>query len=159
MSGPHAPSDLVPVGRVGRPHGLDGAFVVERPSDDERRYAVGARLFVDGELATVVLTRRAGGRRRAIKLDRAVERGQQLAVDRADLPPTEPGQFYVFELVGLAVVDESGREVGSVQDVLTGVANDNLVLSTGALVPMIEDAVLEIDAAAGRVVVSAGFLD
>ena len=26
---------LVPVGRVGRPHGLDGAFVVERASDDD----------------------------------------------------------------------------------------------------------------------------
>ena len=69
-------------------------------------------LLVDGEPATIVLSRRAGARRRAIKLDRPVERGQQLAVDRADLPPADEGHFYVFELVGLAVVDESGREVG-----------------------------------------------
>ena len=151
--------ELVPVGRVGRPHGLDGAFVVERPSDDERRYAVGALLYVDGEAATVVLTRRAGARRRAIKLDRAVERGQQLAVDRADLPEPEPGHFYVFQLVGLPVVDENGVEVATVQDVLPGVANDNLLLSTGTLVPMIEDAVLQIDAELGRVVVAASFLD
>ena len=151
--------EFVPVGRVGRPHGLDGAFVVERPSGDEQRYAVGARLYVDGEPATVVLSRRAGGRRRAVKLDREVARGQQLAVDRADLPSPEPGHFYVFELVGLAVVDETGAPVGTVRDVLPGSANDNLVLSTGTLVPMIEDAVLEIDAAAGRVVVAASFLD
>jgi 16S rRNA processing protein RimM len=150
---------LVPVGRVGRPHGLDGAFVVERPSEDERRYLVGGTLLVDGEPATIVLSRRAGGRRRAIKLDRPVERGQQLAVDSADLPPADEGHFYAFELVGLPVVDETGREVGTVREVRPGVANDNLELSTGALVPMIEDAVLEIDVAGGRIVVSAAFLD
>jgi 16S rRNA processing protein RimM len=152
-------AQFVPVGRVGRPHGLDGAFVVERPSDDERRYAVGATLLVDGEPATIVLSRRAGGRRRAIKLDRQVERGQQLAVDAAALPPADAGHFYVFQLVGLPVVDEAGREVGTVRDVLPGVANDNLELSTGALVPMIEDAVLDVDPAAGRIVVAAAFVE
>ena len=48
------------VGRVGRPHGLDGAFVVERGSDDESRYAVGAVLHVDGVPATITLSRRVG---------------------------------------------------------------------------------------------------
>jgi 16S rRNA processing protein RimM len=149
---------LVPVGRVGRPHGLDGAFVVERPSDDDRRYQVGGVLLVDGVPATIVLSRRAGGRRRAIKLDRPVERGQQLAVDRADLPPADEGHFYVFELVGLTVVDETGREAATVLEVRPGVANDILALSDGALVPMIEDAVLEIDLEGSRVVVAAAFL-
>ena len=45
----------VPVGRVGRPHGLDGAFVVEQGSDDPDRYAVGAELFVDGIPARVTV--------------------------------------------------------------------------------------------------------
>jgi 16S rRNA processing protein RimM len=151
--------DLVPVGRVGRPHGLDGAFVVERPSDDERRYAVGALLYVDGAPATITLSRRAGARRRAIKLDREVERGQQLAVDRADLPPAEPGHFYVFELVGLEVVDESGEARGTVLEVRPGPANDNLELSTGHLVPMVEDAVLSIDLDARRIVVASAFAE
>ena len=46
--------DLVVVGRVGRPHGLDGSFVVDRPSDDDARFAVGATLWVGGEPAEVV---------------------------------------------------------------------------------------------------------
>jgi 16S rRNA processing protein RimM len=151
--------DLVPVGRVGRPHGLDGAFVVEHASDDERRFSVGAVLLLDGEPATVVLSRRAGGHRRAIKLDRSVVRGQQLAVDRADLPPPSEGHFYVFELVGLTVVDDTAREVGTVRDVLPGVVNDNLQLSNGALVPMIDEAVLEVDVTGGRIVVAAAFVE
>ena len=37
------------VGRVGKPHGIEGAFVVEDASEDPERFAVGAELFVDGE--------------------------------------------------------------------------------------------------------------
>jgi 16S rRNA processing protein RimM len=144
------------VGRVGKPHGLDGAFVVERGSDDERRFAVGARLLVEGDEAVVVLRRRVGGRRLAIKLDRPVERGQVLAVRRSDLPPPEPGAYYVFQLVGLDV-EEEGRIVGRVRDVLPGAANDNLELEDGTLVPLVEDAVVKVDLEQGRIHLNPGF--
>jgi len=151
-------SGLVPVGRVGRPHGLDGAFVVERASDDERRWEVGATVLVDGAPATIELSRRVGGGRRAIRLDRRVERGAELAVHVSELPPPEPDSYYAFQLVGLAVVDEVGRDLGSVVEVYPGVANDNLELADGTLVPLIDDAVRTVDLAAGRIVVERGFL-
>lgn len=150
---------LVPIGRVGKAHGLDGAFLVERGSTDPRRYAVGVTIHVDGEPATVVVSRRAGGNRTAIKLDRPVTRGAELTVPAADLPPPDPDHFYVFQLVGLDVVDTDGRAVGRVDDVQEGVANDNIVLDSGVLVPMIEDAVLEIDLEHGRVVLAPGYAD
>ena len=143
---------LVQIGRVGRPHG-----VVERPSDDPRRFEVGARLLAAGASAEVVLARRVGGGRLAIKLDRRVERGAELSVHRSELPPLETGSFYVADLVGLAVVVRGGARLGIVRDVLPGVANDNLELDTGALVPLVEDAVVEIDRAAGVVVLNPGF--
>ena len=155
---PEPDDGLVPIGRVGRPHGLDGAFFVERASEDEQRWVVGATVIVDGEPAVITLSRRAGGGRRAIRLDRAVERGAELAVPRSDLPEPGPDSYYAFELVGLAVVDESGRELGRVVTVHSGLANDNLELDAGTLVPLIEDAIREIDVGAGRVVVAAGFL-
>ena len=151
-------SGLVPVGRVGRPHGLDGAFVVERASDDERRWEVGAVVVVDGAPATIELSRRVGGGRRAIRLDRRVERGAELAVHVSELPPPEPDSYYAFQLVGLVVVDEEGRELGSVVEVHPGVANDNLELADGTLVPLIGDAVRTVDLDAGRIVVERGFL-
>ena len=43
-------------------------------------------------------------------------------------------------------------------DVASGVANDNLELTDGTLVPMIEDAIREIDLVARRVVVARAFL-
>ena len=149
---------LVPVGRVGRPHGLDGAFVVERASDDGRRWEVGAAVLVDGAPATIELSRRVGGRRRAIRLDRQVERGAVLAVHVSELPTPEPDSYYAFQLVGLVVVDEEGRELGSVVEVHPGVANDNLELADGTLVPLIGDAVRTVDLDAGRIIVERGFL-
>ena len=149
---------LVPVGGVGRPHGLDGAFVVVRARDDGRRWEVGASVLVDGAPATIELSRRVGGRRRAIRLDRQVERGAVLAVHVSELPTPEPDSYYAFQLVGLVVVDEEGRELGSVVEVHPGVANDNLELADGTLVPLIGDAVRTVDLDAGRIVVERGFL-
>jgi 16S rRNA processing protein RimM len=151
--------DLVAVGRVGRAHGVDGAFVVERPSDDDDRFVLGAILYANAEPATVVLSRRVGGGRRAIRLDRPVERGAVLAVPRADLPATEDDEYYVFQLVGLAVEEEGGRELGRVTDVEPGVANDALALDSGLLLPLVEDCVLTVDVDGGRIVVAPGFAD
>ena len=149
---------LVPIGRVGRPHGLDGAFVVEQASADERHWQVGATLLLDGEPATITAMRRVGGRRRAIVLDRRAERGATLSVRMSELPAPEPDSYYAFQLVGLAVVEEGGRELGHVVEVVPGVANDNLELGDGTLVPLIEDAIHAIDVDAGRVVLVRGFL-
>jgi 16S rRNA processing protein RimM len=149
--------ELVRVGRVGRPHGLDGAFVVEQASDDERRFAVGAELVVGGEPALVLVSRRVGKGRRAIRLDRPVERGQDLAVPRSVLPEPGPGSYYVFQLVGLSV-EVDGTMRGTVADVLPGVANDNLVLDDGTLVPLIGDAIATVELEAGRVVVNPAFI-
>ena len=148
----------MPIGRVGRPHGLDGAFVVERASDDDRRWQVGASLLVDGRRATIEASRRVGGGRRAIRLDRPVERGTELAVDVSELPSPEADSYYAFQLVGLLVVDEHGGALGRVVAVLPGAANDNLELEGGRLVPLIEDAVRSVDLERGSILVDRGFL-
>jgi 16S rRNA processing protein RimM len=150
-------SELVPVGRVGRPHGLHGAFVVEGASDAPERVAVGARVLVDGVPAIVRESKRAGAGRLVVQLDRRPERGATLAVPRSELPPPEPDSFYVFQLAGLPVEEQGGRALGHVRDVLPGPANDVLELDTGLLLPLVEDCVLEVDLDAGRVLVARGY--
>lgn len=148
----------MPVGRVGRPHGLDGSFVVEGASEAEERFAVGASVYADGKQAQVVASKRAGGRP-VIRLDRAAERGTTLAVPRDELPPPAPGSYYVFQLVGLEVEEEGGRALGRVADVTPGVANDVLELESGLVLPLVEDCVREVDLEAGRIIVARGFAD
>lgn len=147
------------VGRVGRPHGVDGAFVVEDASEDPSRFEVGAQLLVDGAQATVVVSRQVGKGRRAIKLDRRAERGAELTVSRDALPSLDSGSYYVADLVGMEVVDEHGTHVGFVRDVAPGAANDVLELDTGVLLPLVEDCVREIDLEGRRVLLNPGFTD
>ena len=150
--------DLVRVGRAGRPHGLDGSFVVEDASEDPARFATGARLLVDGEDAQVVSSKRARGRP-VIRLDRIVERGAVLEVRRSDLAEPADGSFYVADLVGLDVEEEGGRRLGLVREVAPGVANDVLELDSDLLLPLHEACVLEVDVDGGRIVVARGFAD
>jgi 16S rRNA processing protein RimM len=151
--------DLVPVGRVGRPHGTDGSFFVEDASEADERFARGARLHVDGVVLEVVAAKRGAGGRRVIRLDRAVPRGASLCVPRSELPPPDEDAYYVFELVGLRVEEEGGRALGEVADVENLPANDVLVLDTGVLLPLVDACVLEVDVASRRIVVAPGFAD
>jgi 16S rRNA processing protein RimM len=150
-------SDWVVVGRVGRPHGLDGHFVIERASDDPDRFATGARVWLGREPAEVVSAKRVGGGRLAIKLDREAERGSKLEVPRSELPPPADDEYYVSDLIGLEVVERGGRQLGRVAAVYNGVANDALELDSGAALPLVEDCVLEVDLDARRIVVAEGY--
>ena len=146
------------VGRVGRPHGLAGAFVVEDASDDPDRFAVGATILAGRTPARVEERKQAGGRL-VVRLDRPVERGEILAVARASLPPPDADSFYVFQLVGLHVEEEGGRHLGTVLDVAPGIANDVLELDSGHALPVVDACVCDVDLARGRIVVAPGFAD
>jgi len=149
----------VVVGRVGKPHGLDGAFFVEQPSDDGRWFRTGARLWVGADELEVVTARRGAGGRPVIRLEREVDRGAELEVPVEALPPTEEGEYYAFQLVGLEVVEEGGRSLGRVVAVEPGIANDALALDSGLLLPIVEACVRHIDLEVGRILVAPGFSD
>jgi 16S rRNA processing protein RimM len=148
----------VAIGKVGRPHGIDGAFFVEQPSEDRRWWKTGARFLAGGTPVEVVAHRTSSGRP-VIRVEPPVERGALLEVDRADLPATGEDEYYAFELVGLKVVEETGRLLGTVEAVTPGVANDVLELDSGVLLPMVEDCIRAVDVAGGRIEVAAGFAD
>jgi 16S rRNA processing protein RimM len=141
---------------VGKPHGLDGSFVVEGASEEPERFKPGARLLVEGEPVEVVERKRPGGRL-VVRLDRAVARGAELQVRRSDLPEPEPGEYYAFQLVGLVVEEEGGRALGRVVEVAPGVANDVLELDSGLALPMVEACVREVDLDRRRILVAPGF--
>ena len=153
-------SELVPVGRVGKPHGLDGAFFVDDASERAAVFAEGATLLVSGEPVTVVASRHGSGGRPVIRLDRHVERGTELAVARTTLPQLDDeDEFYAFQLVGLSVEEEGGRLLGQVREILEYPGNDVLELDSGASLPFVEACVRQVDLAGGRIVVAAGFAD
>ena len=149
----------VSVGRVGRPHGLARAFVVELASDAPERFAPGARLYLGREPVTVVESKRAGGGRLVVRLDRAAVRGAELELPARELPEPEEGAYYAFRLVGLEVEEEGGPRLGAVSALEPGVANDVLVLDSGLALPFVADCIRSVDLEAARIVVAPGFRD
>ncbi len=147
----------VRIGRVGRTHGLEGAFVVEDASEDSARFAVGTTVYVAGKPARVVTSKLAGGRP-VIQLDQETEQGQWIEIRASELPALDEDSYYVFQLVGLRVEGEDGRTLGTVKDVTPGVANDVLELDSGELLPMVAECVQRIDLTTGRIVVASGFV-
>ncbi len=85
-------------------------------------------------------------------------KGQRLFVPRAQLPVQEdPEEFYLTDLIGLAVRDRSGEVLGRVAEVVNYGAGDVLVVEGGAAgafdVPFAHAFVPEVDLAAGQVTV------
>jgi len=101
----------VRVGKVGKPHGLEGAFVVEEASEDPERFAKGATLLVEGEAARVVESKRAGGRP-VIRLDREVPRGTALELDTGLALPLVDACVREVDLDGGRIVVRTGFTPG-----------------------------------------------
>ena len=135
---PNVGSELVTVGRVGRPHGVDGAFFVEGPSEREERVRDGRDVLAGGEPAKVVSSRRGSGGRPVIRLDRRVERGAELAVARASLPASRRTSTTSSSSSASSVEEEGGRVLGRVREVLEYPANDVLELDSGVSLPLVE---------------------
>jgi 16S rRNA processing protein RimM len=137
-------------GRVGRAHGLDGSFYVERPEPE--LLVEGAAVVVAGRELTVV--RRAGTDVRPIVRLGGVDgrdlRGEELWVEAE---PVE-GEFDAAELVGCEVPG-----IGTVRRVVNAPSCDLLeVGDPPVLVPFVSDAVTRVDPPAGVIEVDLRFL-
>jgi len=86
--------------------------------------------------------------------DRAEElRGQEVQVDRAELPALDEGEMYAVDLIGYEVADAAGTVRGVVEDLEAAGPQDLLRLAGGVLVPL--GLVKEVQAESRRIVVEA----
>jgi 16S rRNA processing protein RimM len=82
--------------------------------------------------------------------------GQELAVRRSQLPATGADEVYWVDLLGLAVVNIHGEDLGRVDHLLETGANDVLVVKgeKERLIPFARDSIVkEVDLRAGKILV------
>jgi len=72
-----------------------------------------------------------------------------LWAERARLPDPGPGVSYAFQLTGMRVVDQAGRALGSVADVVFNAGQPLLQLEGGRLLPCQPPFMKHVDADAG----------
>jgi 16S rRNA processing protein RimM len=174
--------EWIEVGRVSRPHGVNGEVRIRPDSDNPDRFVPGsvlharpARAGLAGSQAQqqlwltievvrgvgdfpIVAFREVGDREAAQAI-----RGYLLEIRSADLPVLDDDEYYPFDLEGLEVRDSKGTVIGQVNDVIESPAHAILavsLLSGGeSLVPFVAAAVPVVDVAQGYLVVESAFAD
>jgi 16S rRNA processing protein RimM len=154
---------MIRVGQVTGAYGLDGAVKVLPLTDFQDRFDPGASLVLEG-CARHVEWSREGHPGLVVKLQgidnrtlAELFRGRYLEVPEEETRELEAGRFYHRQVIGLAVVSESGDSIGIIEEVLERPANDVWVSRHGSiehLIPATKDALIEVDVAGGRVVVA-----
>ncbi|WP_034276086.1 ribosome maturation factor RimM [Actinospica robiniae] len=155
------------VGRIGKAHGVKGEVTVEvRTDDPDLRFAAGAELLTEpaarGPL-TVSRGRVQGGRL-VLSFEGVHDRNGAEAlrntmlvaeVDPDELPD-DPDEYYDHQLEGLAVRTVQGEELGVVEQMIHGPAQDLFSIRRPdggeLLLPFIEEFVPEVDLERGLVI-------
>lgn len=138
------------VGRIVGPHGVRGGLRVEVLTDFPSRYEPGRTVLLRGTPVRIVECSWHGSQAR-IHLEgtdsaEAAEalRWEYLEVPESDRPVLEEGQYEERDLVGCAVVDPQGRNLGTMRGVAHAPAHD-LWIVDDVLVPAVRQFVKQVD--------------
>ncbi len=160
------PERFVTLATIGAPHGVKGEVRVKSfAADPTALGAYGPLLAKDGRAFEIERLRPLKGDMLVVKFRGIDERTAAeklnrltLYIERSALPEPADGEFYHADLIGLAVFDASGAQLGTVIAVENFGAGDILEIAPERgptlLVPFTKSAVPDIDIAAGRLVVA-----
>lgn len=123
--------DIIEMGYSLKPHGIKGAFSFIMHNTQSRVIDIGTKILLvpttktsslnpEGEVHEVVIMNY--GNRPFIHIKGLEDRTElekmlpfSVSIDRADLPELEDGEFYISDLEGMKVQNETGKEVGVVE--------------------------------------------
>jgi len=130
---------LYPIARVGRPHGVRGRIKVDYFGEDPDRFLLYQKIFIQNdsgrpepyEVLEVTpqpprLILRLKGIERIEETERLI--GKEVLVRREDFPEPEEGEYYWFEILGMAVETEKGKRIGTVKKIFPTGAHDVYVV-------------------------------
>jgi 16S rRNA processing protein RimM len=145
------------VGRLQRTHGVRGEMLMEVITDFPERLRKGKEVYIGSDHTSVCLSsvRRAD---RALlvafegyeDVNRAAALRNQIVYVRSDQIPALPeGVYYHHQLLGLRVVDEDGRVLGELEQILETGANDVYLVRMAdgeeLLLPAIQEVIIGVD--------------
>ncbi|MFQ5942819.1 MAG: ribosome maturation factor RimM [Anaerolineales bacterium] len=153
------------VGRVLRPHGVRGDLLIDPYSETIRSLEANSDVFIGSrETPYVVASARSHRRQLIVHIEGCEDRdaaesfrGSELFIPMQDAEPLPDGVYYRWQILGLAVRDDDGQNLGTVMDILETGANDVYVVQGEGrpelLLPAIESVILEVDLEAGQLMV------
>ena len=166
---------LITIGRVLKPFGVKGEVKVEPLTDFPERFKDLRRVFLVSprgqELACTIRSARYLNGLPFLFFEGydSPEKAKELSgllirIPREEAIPLPEGQYYWFELVGMAVLSEAGEKLGEIVEVFATGSNDVYVMKRGkeeVYLPATKEIVKQIDRQARTMVIHVmeGLLD
>lgn len=158
MSGRNNHPERIRVAKVINTHGVHGEVKAIPLSDFPERYAYLKRVFVEGDEIKECTVQSARWNKNMLLLkfegienanDAALLKNKYLAIDRQEAVLLPEDEYYIFEIIGMEVVDINGQRIGTIKDVLQNPANDVYVIrdeeNREILVPALKSIVKQVD--------------
>jgi 16S rRNA processing protein RimM len=157
--------ELLAVGRIEKVFGIKGEVIVDPMTDSPGRFRTLKKIFVgaDGGNVQESLIERVSVEPRGVRVKlRGIETraaakqivGSVLFVDESSRLRLPKGRFFVHQLVGLAVVDQNGRTLGRLKEVMKLPAQDVYVIDMDGrdiMLPAVKEFVTDIDVNGGMI--------
>ena len=169
------PENLLLMGRVIRPHGLEGLLRIESYAQSEESFLSAGVVFLQMHSAEpweyVVTSVRPHKKAHLLKLEGvdSIEeaealRDAKILIRREALSREHEDEYFWHELIGLEVYVSGGAYVGKITYILPTGSNDIYVVQEGereVSIPAIYDVIQEIDLTKKRMIIShvEGLLD
>lgn len=128
--------ETIRLGKVVNTVGLKGEIRVYPYTDYKEKFEELAHVIIGGKTYPIEGVRyvKAMAVLKLASVDSCEEatklKGQDVCILREDAPPLPEDTFYVKDLIGLAVKDQAGLEIGSIKEVLIGAAQDIYMVET-----------------------------
>jgi len=158
------PEPTVAVGRVGKAHGVGGELSVVVLSEVASRFDPGAVVWLEDGRSLTVASSRPYRDRLLVTFREVRDRNQAeslqtalLLVPESSSPLLPQGSWWDHQIQGCSVFTDTGRELGTVGEVIHTAANDvwSAVDDAGVetLIPVLKDVVVSVDVEARRIIV------
>ena len=146
----------IEAGRIVNTHGVAGEVKIEVWLDSPQFLRRCGRIYL-GDRALRILSGKVQKNFLIAKLEGVEDvnaamalKGRDIFIDRADAPLPK-GAYFIRDILGASVLDEGGREIGRLTDVLERPASNIYVVQGEEehLIPAVPEFILSVDAEAG----------
>jgi len=160
---------LIPVGKIARTHGVRGAVKIYPYGESLALQEPGDKLILQPAAGTLkrhdltLLSLKPHGKFLLVQLEELTSMeeaqavmGEEVFLPEDRLPPTEEGEYYHYQLIGLRVETVEGKPVGILRGIIETGGNDVYsVESEGReiLIPAVDEIIAEVDLERGRIVI------
>lgn len=158
--------DYLIIGKLGGAHGVRGEVKVIPLTDDVRRFSSLKDCLILDEKEHLKETReveksRVDDSRTLIKFKGIDDRnevskltGYYIGVSREDAVKLPEGRYFIADLIGLTVVDESRGDLGTIKDIINSGASDIIIVKRKGknelLIPYLNAIVKNVDLSSGK---------